>query len=110
ATVLCPADSIAWTFNIRGSDIAHNPVALARAIVPASGKPELFIDGRKLSNEVRSILSDVAALLEPDEISSRLTAFGLDKQTVLLDPQTTPQAIDTAIREAGGTITHGREP
>ncbi|KAB2867639.1 MAG: aminopeptidase P family protein, partial [Bauldia sp.] len=31
ATVLAQADSIAWTFNIRGADIAHNPVALAYA-------------------------------------------------------------------------------
>ena len=37
-------DSIAWLLNIRGSDVAHNPVALAFAIVPATGKPELFVD------------------------------------------------------------------
>src|SRR5207244_3344700 len=29
AVVLTLPDSIAWLFNIRGSDVAHNPVALA---------------------------------------------------------------------------------
>ena len=39
---------MAWAFNIRGSDIPHNPVALAFAIIPQSGKPELFIAPEKL--------------------------------------------------------------
>ena len=43
AVVLTLPDSIAWLFNIRGSDVQHNPVALAFAIVPAQSKPELFI-------------------------------------------------------------------
>ena len=47
--------SIAWLLNIRGSDVAHNPVALAFAIVPASGKPELFIDPAKIGREARRI-------------------------------------------------------
>ena len=47
AVMLTLPDSIAWLFNIRGSDVAHNPVALAFAIVPASGKPELFVDPRQ---------------------------------------------------------------
>ena len=46
--ILTLPDSVAWLFNIRGSDVAHNPVALAFAIVPASGKPELFIDPAKI--------------------------------------------------------------
>ena len=41
AAVLTLPDSICWLFNIRGSDVAHNPVVLAFAIVPASGKAEL---------------------------------------------------------------------
>ncbi len=48
AVVLTFPDSICWLFNIRGSDVAHNPVVLAFAIVPASGKPELFIDPAKV--------------------------------------------------------------
>ena len=41
AVVLTLPDSLAWLFNIRGADVAHNPVALSFAIVPASGKSPL---------------------------------------------------------------------
>ena len=37
AVVLSALDSIAWAFNIRGSDVSHTPVALAYAIVNADG-------------------------------------------------------------------------
>ena len=76
ATVLAQADSIAWLFNLRGADIAHNPVALAYAVVPANGKPTLFIDGRKLSNSVRSALADLAEIKETRAIGADLAALG----------------------------------
>ena len=47
AVLLTMLDSIAWLFNIRGGDIRHTPVALAFAIVPASGRPTLYIDGAR---------------------------------------------------------------
>ncbi len=56
--VLTLTDSIAWTFNIRGADIPHNPVVLADALLRREGKAALFVDGRKLSNEVRATLDD----------------------------------------------------
>ena len=51
ATVLTAPDSICWLLNIRGSDVAHNPVVLCFAIVPARGKVELFIEAEKISSE-----------------------------------------------------------
>ncbi len=57
AVVLTLPDSIAWLFNIRGSDVQHNPVALAFAIVPAQGKPELFIAREKLDAEAKAHLA-----------------------------------------------------
>ncbi len=43
-----------WLFNIRGSDIPHTPVVLAFAIRAERRPAALFIDSRKLGNEVRS--------------------------------------------------------
>jgi Xaa-Pro aminopeptidase len=103
-------DSIAWTFNIRGSDITHNPVTLAFAILPAVGKPTLFIDGRKLSNAVRDGLSDLADIREPSALSASLNALGKAGAHVMLDPQTTADAIAAAIREAGGTVVEAADP
>ena len=91
-------------------DIAHNPVALAFAILPANGKPTLFIDGRKLSNSVRAALADLAEIREPAEFAGGLAALGFAEAQVLLDPQTAAAAIAGAIREPGGTIVEGADP
>ncbi len=110
AAVIGLTDSIAWTFNIRGSDIAHNPVTLAFAILPAKGRPTLFIDGRKLSNTVRDALSDLAEIRESSALAASLTALGETGAHVMLDPQSTAAAIATAIRAAGGTVIEAADP
>jgi len=110
AAILAQADSIAWTFNLRGADIAHNPVALAYAIIPKQGRPSLFVDGRKLSNSVRSTLADLADLHEPAEFAGSLAALGRQGQRALLDAKGTAAVIAAAIRDAGGTVVEGADP
>jgi len=110
ATVLAQADAIAWIFNIRGADVAHNPAPLAFAIVPAQGKPALFIDGGKLSNTVRAALADLAEVEEPAAFADALAALGKAGQPVLVDPQTTAKAIAATIRGAGGTVAEAADP
>ena len=68
AVVLTFPPSICWLFNIRGSDVAHNPLVLAFAIVPASGKAELFIDPRKIGREAKAHLAPLAKLSEPSAL------------------------------------------
>jgi Xaa-Pro aminopeptidase len=53
ALVVSDPHAACWTFNIRGGDVAHTPLALATAIVPRESRPSLYVDGRKLSNSVR---------------------------------------------------------
>lgn len=91
--VLTLPDSICWLFNIRGSDIAHNPVVLAFAIVPANGKPELFIDGAKLTKEVRRELESVATLSEPEVLKARIVELKAAGKAVRLDPETAAYAL-----------------
>lgn len=88
AVVLTLPDSIAWIFNIRGSDVAHNPVVLAFAIIPSQGKAELFVRPEKITDEARGHLAPVAALLAPDELAKRLAALKSDGKRVRLDPET----------------------
>lgn len=88
AAVLTLPDSICWLFNIRGSDVAHNPVVLAFAVVPASGKAELFIDAEKLGDETRAHLGAVAKIMQPDQLKLRLDALREGGRRVRLDPNT----------------------
>ena len=43
ALVVSDPHAVCWTFNIRGSDVAHTPLALAFAIVPSEGTPSLYV-------------------------------------------------------------------
>jgi Xaa-Pro aminopeptidase len=110
ATILTLADSIAWTFNIRGNDIAHNPVTLANAILPRTGTPKLFVDGRKLSNTVRNALAEIAEIGEPSEFDGALKALGTSSAKVLIDPKATASAIGEALAKAGANIVEGGDP
>jgi Xaa-Pro aminopeptidase len=86
AVVLTFPPSICWLFNIRGSDVVHNPVVLAFAIVPASGKAELFIDPAKLGKEAKAHLAALARLSPPDALGDRLDALKGAAKTVSLSP------------------------
>ena len=109
AVVLSDPASIAWTFNIRGGDVTHTPIALAWALVPRDGQPFLFIDGQKLSNDARASLARLAEIGEPAELKTALAKFSRNK-TVRLDQGTAPKLLGASIEAAGGKIAKGTDP
>lgn len=109
AVVTDPA-SIAWLFNIRGGDLAHTPFPLSFAAVPAEGRPELFIDGRKLSNSSRDRLESVADVREARDFAAQLAALGKAGRKVLYDPHGSAEAVARIVEAAGGTIVEGADP
>lgn len=88
ALVLSATDSICWLFNIRGGDIPHNPVVLAYAIVPASGKADLFLDTVKITPEVRKHLSGSVRVRSVAELRDALSSWRQSGKTVRLATQT----------------------
>ena len=100
----------AWTFNIRGADVAHTPLPLAFAIVAQAGRPSLYIDGRKLSQDVRSRLETLADVREPSEFAPALETLGGRKATVRLDQATAADALARLITGHGGKVTRGACP
>ncbi|MCW5696768.1 MAG: aminopeptidase P family protein [Bauldia sp.] len=110
AAVLGEADAVAWTFNIRGRDVAHNPVPLAFALLRPDDRPVLYVDGRKLSNAVRDALADIADIAEPARLADDLATMGRAGLKVLIDPETTAAAIAAAVVDGGGTLVEGPDP
>ena len=49
--IVATLDTIAWLFNLRGNDVAYNPVAVAYAYV-SENETVLFIDPEKLTDEI----------------------------------------------------------
>jgi Xaa-Pro aminopeptidase len=110
AIVISDPHNIAWTFNIRGADVAHTPLPLAFAIVPREGRPALYIDGRKLSNDVRSHLESLADVREPADFVRDLGNLGKEKKTVRLDQATAADALARLITSHGGKALRGADP
>jgi len=110
AVFLTLLDSIAWLFNIRGGDVKHTPVVLAFAIVPAAGRPTLFIDPAKIGDNVKGEIGEYAELAEPAALTDRLKALGAAHARVRLDPETVPVRFAQALKAEGAQITHGQDP
>jgi Xaa-Pro aminopeptidase len=110
ALVVSDPHNVAWTFNIRGSDVSHTPLPLAFAIVPREGRPTLYVDGRKLSNDVRSQLEMLTDVREPAEFVPDLAALGKAKKTVRLDQATAADALARMIVSHGGKAPRGADP
>ena len=86
AVVLTAPDSICWLLNIRGSDVAHNPIVLAYAIVPVSGKPELFVAPAKLTQQAKAHLTPLVKLRAPNALDEALGALKSSQKTVRIAP------------------------
>ena len=62
--VVASLDDIAWLFNIRGNDIAYNPVALAYALI-SDNEAVLYIDEEKVANDDKRRLEAQGVTLKP---------------------------------------------
>jgi len=110
ALVVTDPHAVAWTFNIRGSDVAHTPLAMSFAIVPQEGRPALYIDGGKLTNSVRAALEQIADVREPGAFTKDLEALGSEKKNIRLDQSTAADAVNRIVTNAGGKPVRGADP
>ncbi len=89
-------DDIAWTLNLRGSDVHTNPVNIAFLLIGPE-QLNLFIDPEKVDNDVKQALAaDQVNLSGYDDIEAALSKIPLDT-SVLLDPDTVSVRLDRAI-------------
>ena len=110
ALIVADPQSVSWLFNIRGHDVPHTPVVLATAIVPRDGRPALYVDGRKLDNEVRHRLEELADVRANDEFERDLAALGNAQRAARLDPGICPEAIAKLVVDNGGKVQRGGDP
>ena len=101
--------SICWLFNIRGADVVHLPLTLARLYLPADGLPQLFIDKRKLDREVEAYLTQLADLIAPGQLVDRLPELAANR-TVLADPDSVPVRLTQLMESADATLQLERDP
>lgn len=87
ALVLTTLDAIAWTFNIRGTDVDHNPVAIAYGLV-TKDSAQLFCHPAKVPENVRQALAKDADVLPYDDFGKALAVLNKGRVRVWIDPST----------------------
>lgn len=110
AVVLTDPSSVAWGFNIRGSDVPHTPHPLARAIIHANGRAEIFLDKRKTGIEQEAYLTQLADILPPASFEDRLAALAATGAAIMIDPDLSPFAVGELIRIKGGVAVEAIDP
>ncbi|MGA2565752.1 MAG: aminopeptidase P family protein [Pseudolabrys sp.] len=108
ALVVSDPQNVAWAFNIRGSDIAHTPLALAFAAIPQEGKPALYVDAAKLDGKTRPALEEIAAVRAPDDLARDLAQY--KGKTVRLDQASAADALTRQVAASGGKPLRGPDP
>lgn len=83
--IITTLDDIAWLLNIRGNDVAYNPVVLSYAVITLE-QAHLFANAACFSQEVKTALQKDGVVFHPyDEIVSFVKQLDPAKK-VLLDP------------------------
>jgi len=108
--VLTDPSSLAWTFNIRGSDLEHTPLALGFAILAAEGAPMVFIDKRKLPIEPEAYLNQLADLKAPGDLEAELAALARSGARIALDPALAAEKLRMIVETNGATVVSAIDP
>jgi len=110
AAVLTDPSSLAWTFNIRGRDVPHTPLALGFAVIAADGGHALYLDPRKLAGEALAHLRALADLRAPGALEDDLRRLAEAGTRIALDPQLAADRLRMVVEEAGGAIVDAADP
>ncbi|MDR0961987.1 MAG: aminopeptidase P family protein [Mediterranea sp.] len=95
ALLLSALDEIAWTLNLRGSDVQYNPVVISYLLV-AEEYAHLFIAPDKVTPEVEAYLKKNGVLChKPNDIRQFLREH--ITEPLLLDPAKTNYAVTSSV-------------
>jgi Xaa-Pro aminopeptidase len=108
AVILSALDSIAWTLNVRGGDVAHTPVALAYTIINADGTADLFVAPEKMTDAVAQHLGNAIRVHDRSAFAPALSRFA--GKRVAADPERAVAAIFAALDAGGATVVAQRDP
>ncbi len=90
AHVISTLDSIAWLFNIRGSDVQYNPVVIAYAIV-TDRTAVVYTDLEKVSPKLRKSFGKLVEFRDYERFSKELRELRKPDISVWVDSSTASQ-------------------
>jgi Xaa-Pro aminopeptidase len=108
AAVISALDSVAWTFNVRGADVSHTPVALSFAVLLSDGTADFFVEPEKVDDAVRQHLGNAVRLHPRSAFAPALQA--MSGKRVAVDPDRAVSAIFERLKAGGAQIVEALDP
>jgi Xaa-Pro aminopeptidase len=108
ATIISALDSVAWTFNIRGEDVACTPVALSFAVLNYDSTADLYIAPEKIDDGVRQHLGNAVRVHPRSAFAPALE--GMKGKRIAVDPERAVAAIFNRLLDGGANIVQLRDP
>lgn len=106
AAVITLPDSLCWLLNVRGSDVAHNPVAHGFVIINDNGHSKLFAHADKLTSLEGHFGNDVS-FHSPEQLENELAKIN---GTIGVDGASLPIAIQKMMTNSGKDYVLGQDP
>ncbi len=100
-------DDVAWILNLRGNDVHCNPVFVSYLLIDGD-RTTLFVDDKKLTDEVRDYLKSYDVDLRPyDDVAGRMDKYS--SYSILIDADETSYALYKRI-ERRCKVVFGKSP
>jgi len=108
AAIVSDPASVAWLFNMRGSDVPFTPFALGFAIIHDDARCDLFMDAAKLPPQTRAWLGNAVSVQEREALPGALAQ--LAGKRVRADTVGTAAWFAQSLRQAGAEVVAGLDP
>ncbi len=102
-------DDIAWTLNLRGTDVHCNPVFVSYLVIEPE-KAVLFIEESKLTPAVSAYLESIPVALRPYEKVGNYLRKEYFAYNILLDPNETNSCLVAYAREGNASVVMAESP
>lgn len=106
--VITQTDNLAWTFNIRGADVEHTPLAFGYALITPDAAC-IFMEAAKAKDAVRHALAPYAEFASPGDFLEKIKALPKSAR-VLIDPKASAIAVADAVRNTGLQLIEKPDP
>ena len=105
ATVISMLDEVAWTLNLRGTDVDYNPVFVSYLFI-SQDQAILFVNPQKISEEVVRYLDfEGVETMDYDKIATFINTY---RGALMIQPEKTNVSIQNALKQ--GVLMHGDCP
>lgn len=95
-------DEVAWLFNLRGSDVPHNPVFLSYALI-TDKEAILYVDGAKVDDAAKKHLDEAGVTVKAYEQAFKdVSDLASKGNRIWMDPSKVSYAMKTSALEGAG--------